>query len=82
MNQRVSILIDSGATHKFIDAHFVQRRGIPMDNFDGFSVLVLGDRTMQCLQYVPSLSMTMETYTLEDYFFAVEIPDTNIILGV
>lgn len=82
MDQRVSILIDSGATHNFIDAQFVQRRGIPTDSFDGFSVLVLGDRTMQCMQYVPSLSVTMGTYTLRDHFFVVEIPNTNLILGV
>ena len=59
MNQRVSILIDSRATQNFIDAHIMQRRGIPTDNFDGFSVLVPGDRTMQCMQYLPSLSVTM-----------------------
>ena len=46
MNQRVSILIGNVATHNFIDARFVQRRGIPTDTFDGFSVLVPGDRTM------------------------------------
>ena len=52
MNQRVSILIDSGKNHNFFDAHLVQKRGIPTDTFEGFSVLVLGDRTMQCMQYV------------------------------
>ena len=82
MNQRVSILIDSGATHNFINAQILQRRGIPTDTFDGFSGLVPGDRTMQCMQYVPSLSVTMGSYTLVDFFFVVDIPDTNIILGV
>ena len=82
INHRVSILIDSGATHKFIDAHLVQKRGIPTDNFEGFFVLVPRDRTMQCMQYVPSLSVTMGSYTLVNHFFVVDIPDTNIILGV
>ena len=40
MNQRVFVLIDSGATHNFIDAHLVQRRAIPTDTFEGFSILV------------------------------------------
>ena len=26
--------------------------------------------------------MTMRTYTLTDHFFMVDIPDTNVILGV
>ena len=82
MNQRVSILIDSGASHNFIDAHLMKIKGIPTETFEEFSVLVQGDRTMQCMKYVPSLSFTMGSYTLVDHFFVVDIPDTNIILGV
>lgn len=82
MNQRVSVLIDSGAIHNFIDAHLVQRRAIPTDTFEGFSVLVPGYRTMQCMHYVLSLSVTMGSYTLVDHFFVVDKPYTNIILGV
>ena len=37
---------------------------------------------MQCMQYVPSLSITMGSYTLVDHLFVVDVPDTNIILGV
>ena len=37
---------------------------------------------MQCMHYVPSLSVTMGTYTLTDHFFVVDIPDTNVILGI
>ena len=76
------MLIDSGATHKFIDAQLVQRMAIPIDDFEGFSVLVPGATTMQCMHYVPHLSVTMGTYTLTDHFFVVDIPDTNVILDV
>ena len=37
---------------------------------------------MQCIKYVPTFSITMATYTLTDHFFVVDIPDTNVILGV
>ena len=37
---------------------------------------------MVCVRYVPELSVTMGTYTLTDHFFVVDIPDTNLILGV
>ena len=36
---------------------------------------------MQCMHYVPYLSVTMGTYTLNDHLFLVDIPDTNVILG-
>lgn len=76
------MLVDSGPTHNFIDAQLVERRGIPTESFDGFSVLVPRDWTMQCAKYVPTLAVTMGTYTLTDNFFVVDIPDTNMILGV
>ena len=46
LDHRVSVLIDSGATHNVIDAKLVQRREIPTDYFEGFFVLVPGARTM------------------------------------
>jgi len=62
--QRVSVLVDSGATHNFIDAQMVERRDIQTKSFNGFLVLVPGDQTMVCACYVPELSVTMGTYTL------------------
>ena len=67
--QGVSVLVDNGATHNFIDAQMVERRGIQTESFNGFSVLVPGDQTMMCARYVPELSVTMGTYTLTDHFF-------------
>ena len=60
----------------------VEKRGISTKNFDGFPVLVPGAKTMQCARYVPELAVTMGTYTVTDHFFVVNIPDTNVVLGV
>lgn len=57
--QRVLVLVDSGATHNFIDAQLAQRRGITTIEFKGYSILVSDDRTMQCTRYVPTLTVTM-----------------------
>ena len=75
-------MVDSGATHNFINGQLVERRGMRTETFDGFSVLVPEDQTMQCARYVPALAVTMGTYTLTDHFFVVDILDTNVILGV
>jgi len=74
----VSVLVDSGATHNFIDAQLVQRRGITTKEFQGFSVLVPEDKTMQCTHY--SLTMTMGNYSMTNHFFVVYVPDTNVVL--
>ena len=51
-------------------------------SFDGFFVLVPGARTIQCMWYVSALTVTMGTYIVTDHFFMVDIPDTNVVLGV
>ena len=76
----MSVLVDSGATHNFINAQLVQRRGITTKEFEGFSILVPGDRTMQCTHYVSALTVTMGNYSMTDHFFVVNVPDTNVVL--
>lgn len=44
--QRVSVLIDNGATHNFINTQMVEHRGIQTESFEGFSVRVPRDLTM------------------------------------
>ena len=46
--QRVTTLIDGGATHNFIDATLVTRRQIPTKEFEGFEVLVADGYNMTC----------------------------------
>ena len=75
-------MVDSGATYNSIDVEMVERRGILAESFDGFSVLVPGAQMVQCTQYIPKLAVTMGTYTVTDHFFVVNIPDTNVVLGV
>lgn len=37
---------------------------------------------MQCTKYVPRLTLKMGNYSLTDHLFVVDIPDTNVVLGV
>lgn len=74
------MLVDSGATHNFIDAQLVQRRGLTTAEFEGFTVLVPGDCTIQCTRYVPSLTVVMGNYSMINHFFVVDVPDTNVVV--
>lgn len=73
---------DSGEIHNFIGAQIVEWRGIHTEAFEGFSVLVPGDQTMQYTRYVPNLILTMGNYFVTDHFFVVDLPDTNVVIGV
>jgi hypothetical protein len=46
--QRYTVFIDGGASHNFIDVAMVERRHIPIVDFEGFLVEVTGGRTMAC----------------------------------
>jgi hypothetical protein len=76
------VLIDGGASHNFIDMDMVERRHIPTIDFEGFLVEVARGRTMDCDRYIPQMSLTLGRYILTQDFYVVDIPDTNIILGV
>jgi hypothetical protein len=45
---KVSVLIDGGASHNFIDSALLKRRHIPTVEFEDFRVEVAGVRTMPC----------------------------------
>ena len=44
--QRLTVLLDSGATHNFIDEGFVMKRGLKAEDFEGFNVIVVDGFTM------------------------------------
>jgi hypothetical protein len=52
--KKVSVLIDGGASHNFIDSTLLWRRHIPMVEFEGFKVEAVGGRTMPCDRYIPA----------------------------
>jgi hypothetical protein len=80
--QRVSVLIDGGASHNFIDSTLLKRRHIPTVEFEGFKVEVAGGSTMPCDRYIPGMKLTLGRHELIQDVYVMDLPDTNIILGV
>jgi hypothetical protein len=80
--QRVSVLIDGGASHNFIDSTLLKRRHIPTVEFEGFKVEVAGGGTMPCDRYIPGMKLTLGRHELIQDVYVMDLPDTNIILGV
>jgi hypothetical protein len=78
----MTALVDGGATHNFIDASLVARRGLRTEEFEGFHVAVADGYTMTCLDMVPDLEVKLGNYTLTDTFYVVDLSDTDVVLGV
>jgi hypothetical protein len=79
--QKVSVLIDGGASHN-IDLALLKRRHIPTIEFEGFCVEVAGGCTMPCDKYIPGMKLTLGRHDLSQYLYLMDLLDTNIILGV
>ena len=79
---RMTVLVDGGASHNFIDASLVERKSITTESFEGFSVIIPGENTLDCTRYVPRMTLNLGNYTITDDFFVVKVPDTNVVLRV
>jgi hypothetical protein len=80
--QRVTTLIDGGDTHNIIDVALVTRRQIPVEEFDGYEVVVADGYNVTCTRRTRGLDVTLRNYTLTDDFYVVGLADTNMVLGV
>jgi hypothetical protein len=80
--QCMTALVDDGATHNFIDASLVAKRGLRTEVFEGFHVAVADGYTMTCLDMIPGLEVKLGNYTMTDTFYVVDLSDTDAVLGV
>jgi hypothetical protein len=80
--QCMTTLVDGGATHNFIDASLVARRGLHTEEFEGFHVAVVDGYTMTCLDMIPDLEVKLGNYTLTDTFYVVDLSDMDAVSGV
>ena len=80
--QKITVLVDGGATHNFIDSALVERRKLPTDPFEGFTVVIPGNHTMECNGWIPDLQVNIGDYNVKENFYVVNVADTKIVLGV
>jgi hypothetical protein len=78
----VSVLIDGGASHNFINAALLKTRHIPTVEFEGFKVEVADGITMPHDKYILGMKLTLGRHELIQDIYVMDLPDTNIILGV
>jgi hypothetical protein len=45
-------------------------------------VEVVGGRTIPCNRYIPWMKLTLGRHELAQYFYVMDLPETNIILGI
>jgi hypothetical protein len=78
----MTTLVDGGATHNFIDASLVARRGLRTEEFEGFHMAMEDGYKMTCLDMFPDLEVKLGNYTMTDTFYVVDLSDIDAVLGV
>ena len=80
--QKVTVLLDGGAIHNFMDATLVERKKLQDETFYGFTVIIPGNNSMDCTKWIPKLQVTIGNHTITENFYAVNVDDKNVVLGV
>ena len=62
-------MIDGGPTHNFIDASWVERKIIPTEDFEGFTIVMVGNHRMKCTQRIPHIQVKLGNYAMVDEFY-------------
>jgi hypothetical protein len=52
------------------------------EELDVFIVVIPRGHQMSCTKWIRKLTITMGNYSMTDDLFLVDIPDTNVVLGV
>ena len=58
------------------------KRGIPIEKFEGFTVAVAGNNSMECNHWIPKLNVTLGNYNMTYSFYVMKVANTNVVLGV
>ena len=80
--QKITVLVDGSSTHNFIDSALVERRKLPTNPFEGFTLVIPGNHTLECNRWIPNLQVNIDDYTMKNNFYVVNMEDTNMVLGV
>jgi len=80
--KRIMTLVDGGATHNFIDVSLVNWGSIPVNDFEGFDVVVADGYNMMCTYRICVMELTLDNYTLIGEFYIMDLQDTHVVLVV
>ena len=60
----------------------MERRKLQAETFDGFTVIIPGNNSMDCTKWIPKFQVTLGNHTITDKFYVVNMVDTNVVFGV
>ena len=72
-NKDITVLIDGGITHNFIDQTVVSKWGLPVVRDKVFQVMVGNKEKIECTGRCLGLSLTIQGYTIQSDFYILPV---------
>lgn len=79
--KKVTTLVDSGATHNFIDENLAAKLRLEAKDFKGLKVALADGFTTPRTEKISQLNITMGRHQIKDKFYVVKLGDIDVILG-
>lgn len=79
---RVTILIDSGSTHNFIQPRVAKFLGLNMEETMALKVMVGNGSVMECRQLCPATTLLIQNHLFTVTLRVLPLSGTDVVLGV
>ena len=80
--RKVTVLVDPGSTHNFIDERLVQKGRLSVISKKRLRVMVASGEFINCKGCCPKQRLMVEGLEIEPDLYVVPLGDSDIILGV
>ena len=81
-NKSVTVLIDGGSTHNFIDQVVVTKFGLPVNQSKQFQVMVANREKINCNGQCQALTLNIQGQTVTTDYYILPVIACQLVLGV
>lgn len=81
-NQEVTILIDNGSSHNFINSIIAERLQLPCSSIEAFDVKVASGETLSCSEVYCNVPIKIQEIHIHVDLFALPLVGLDIVLGI
>lgn len=81
-NTRVSILIDSEATHNFLCSKIIDDLSLQMEKLNGYNIVMGNGNTMVGATICKAIPLHVQGVLMVHDFLPLELSAMNVILGI
>lgn len=81
-NKEITVLVDGGSTHNFIDQSVAAKFGLPVERDQNFQVMVANGEKIKCAGRCLGLTILVQGQTIRADFYVLPVAACQAVLGV